>query len=212
MEQGCNFVEYATKKLVNFDRSTIVNSDQSGFNYELHLSRTSNTIGQKDIACSVNSLNAVSHSYTIQPTLNSNRNFIGKCLLVLQELNGRFGVNIKKKVFQLENLLVQCSNSGKVTISILSVYYDQILKKIFSQIAFIHDTFTVKFQNDKFNQSFQKDSIRLQIPQKCTLTYQPLDVFVFRQWKNFAKRCYNRVALDELNYSLRSRNGIIKVQ
>ena len=43
MKQGCNFVEYATKKLVNFDRSMIVNSDQSGFNYELHSSRMLNT-------------------------------------------------------------------------------------------------------------------------------------------------------------------------
>lgn len=28
----------------------------------------------------------------------------------------------------------------------------------------------------------------------------------------FAKTCYNRVALDELNYDLRSRNRIIKLQ
>ena len=39
MEQGCDFVEYVTKKLVNFDCSIIVNSDQSGFNYELHSTR-----------------------------------------------------------------------------------------------------------------------------------------------------------------------------
>ena len=32
VEQGCNFVEYATKKLVNFDHSVIVNFAQSGFN------------------------------------------------------------------------------------------------------------------------------------------------------------------------------------
>ena len=80
------------------------------------------------------------------------------------------------------------------------------------KITFIHDAFAVKFQNDKFNQCFQKDSIRLQIPQKCTSTCKPFDVFVFRQWKNFEKRCYNRVALDELNYDLRSCNGIIKLQ
>ena len=137
----------------------------------------------------------------------------GKCLWVLQEPHGSFDVNVKKSLFQPENLLVQCSNSGKVTIpSILSVYYNEIFKKNFSKIAFIHNTFAVKFQNDKFNQCFHKDSIRLQIPQKYTSTYQPLNVFVFRQWKNFAKRCYNRVALDELNYDLRSRNGIIKLQ
>ena len=96
MGQGCNFVEYATKKLVNFDRSMIVNSDQSGFNYELHSSRILNTIGEKDIVCSINSLNALFHSYTIQPILNFNGNFIGKRLLVLQEPNGSFGVNVKK--------------------------------------------------------------------------------------------------------------------
>jgi hypothetical protein len=94
----------------------------------------------------------------------------------------------------------------------LSVYYDEILKKNFSNIVFIHDTFAVEFQKDKFNQCFQKDSIRFQILEKCASTHQPLDIFVFRQWKNFAKRCYNRVALDELNYDLRSRNGIIKLQ
>ena len=119
---------------------------------------------------------------------------------------------LKKSLSQPENLLLQYSNSGKVITSILNVYSDEIFKKKFSKIAFIRDIFAVKSQNDKFNQCFQNDSIRLQIPQKCTSTYQPLDVFVFRQWKNFAKRCYNKVALDELNYDLRSRNGIIKLQ
>jgi hypothetical protein len=132
--------------------------------------------------------------------------------LVLQEPNGTFGVNVKKGLFQPENLLVECSSSGKVTTSILNIYYEEILKKNFTKLALIHDTFAVKFQRDKFSECFQKDSMRLQIPQKCTSTHQPLDVFVFRQWKNFAKRCYNRVALDELNYDLRSRNGVIKLQ
>ena len=99
MEQGCNFVEYATKKLVNFDLSMIVNSDQNRFNYELNSSRMLNTIGEKDILCSINSLNALFHSYTIQSTLNFNGNFIGKCLLVLQEPNGSFGVNVKKNIY-----------------------------------------------------------------------------------------------------------------
>ena len=99
MEQGCNFVEYTTKKLVNLDRSMIVNSDQSGLNYELHSSRMLNTIGEKDIVCSINSLNALFHSYTIQQTLNFNGNFIMKCLLVLQEPNGSFGVSVIKNVY-----------------------------------------------------------------------------------------------------------------
>jgi hypothetical protein len=109
MEQGRDFVTHASKRLVNFDRSIIVNSDQSGFNYELHSNRTLNFIGEKDIICNVNSLNAISHSYTIQPTLNSNGNFIGKCLLVLQDHNGNFGVNVKTSLFQPKKLLVHCS-------------------------------------------------------------------------------------------------------
>ena len=101
MEQGCNFVEYATKKLVNFARSTIINSYQSGFNYELHSSK--HYTRKRHRVCNVNYLNAVSHSYTIQPTLNSNGNFIGKCLLVLQEPNGSFTVNVKNRLLQPEN-------------------------------------------------------------------------------------------------------------
>ena len=62
----------------------------------------------------------------------------------------------------------------------MNVYYDEILKKNFTKIAFIHDIFAVKFQKVKFSKCFQRDSIRLQIPQKCTSTHQPLDIFVFR--------------------------------
>ncbi len=114
--------------------------------------------------------------------------------------------------FQPENLLIECSSSGKVTTSILNVYYDEILKENFTKIAFIHDTCAIKFQKDKFSKCFHRDSIRLQVPQKCTSTHQPFDIPVFRQWKSFAKKCYNRVALEEFNYDLRLRNGIIKLQ
>ncbi len=64
-EQGRAFVKHASKKLVNFDRSIIVNSNQSGFNYELYSNRTLNFLAEKGMIFSVNSLNAISHSCTI---------------------------------------------------------------------------------------------------------------------------------------------------
>lgn len=55
------------------------------------------------------------------------------------------------------------SDSGKVTTSIWSIYYNELLKKKFSDIAFVHGIFAVKFQEEKFNKCFQKDSITFQI-------------------------------------------------
>ena len=52
---------------------------------------------------------------------------------------------------------------------------------------------------------------RIQIPQHTTSDIQPLDKYYNRQMKNFLKRLYNRVALDQLDISLYERNNIIKL-
>ena len=51
----------------------------------------------------------------------------------------------------------------------------------------------------------------LVIPLKTTSLIQPADVFVFLQWKYFAKIMYNFVALEEIDIDLRLRNYTIKM-
>jgi hypothetical protein len=51
----------------------------------------------------------------------------------------------------------------------------------------------------------------LVIPPKITSLIQPADVFVFLQWKYFAKKMYNFVPLEEIDIDLRLRNYIIKM-
>ncbi|KYQ49481.1 hypothetical protein ALC60_11447 [Trachymyrmex zeteki] len=49
-------------------------------------------------------------------------------------------------------------------------------------------------------------------PKDTTGKIQPLDVYGFRIWKNFAKRFSDTVLLLESNINLHERNNIIKLQ
>jgi hypothetical protein len=49
------------------------------------------------------------------------------------------------------------------------------------------------------------------IPSKTTSLIQPEDVYFFRQWKLFARRIKERIALDDLDINIRDRNIIIKM-
>jgi len=50
------------------------------------------------------------------------------------------------------------------------------------------------------------------IPKGTTGKIQPLDVYEFRIWKNFAKRFSDTVLLLESDINLHERNNIIKLQ
>lgn len=54
----------------NYNPSHIFNTDQSGFNYEMHSGRSLAFIGTTSVEAQVQSLNAMTHSYTIQPTIS----------------------------------------------------------------------------------------------------------------------------------------------
>jgi len=77
------------------------NSDQSGFNLEMHTGRTLAKKGVKTVSAVAQSIHALTHSYTIQPTVNANGELIGPLLLVLQEKGGQFGRTVERKMFKV---------------------------------------------------------------------------------------------------------------
>ena len=58
--------QYAAK----IGMGNVYNSDQSGFQFELHSGRTLTFEGEKQVQCLVQSVRSTTHSYTIQPLLS----------------------------------------------------------------------------------------------------------------------------------------------
>lgn len=54
----------------------IFNSDQCGCKYEIHCARTLPFQGERDTLCSVDSNNATTHSYPVQPLITCQENFV----------------------------------------------------------------------------------------------------------------------------------------
>lgn len=103
-----------------YARRLIMNTDQTGFNYELTHERTLSFIGERDTRLVVDNKNKMTHSYTSQPTITRDGKTFGKLLLVMQEpARGDFGPIVDRRVRQLErdygNIRVMASQSRKLT-------------------------------------------------------------------------------------------------
>ncbi|RWS25691.1 uncharacterized protein B4U80_06855, partial [Leptotrombidium deliense] len=96
-----------------YSPKNIINTDQSGFSYEYVSKRTLDNIGNKHVLVAAQSVNATTHSYTIQPMLNMNGELIGKLLIILQEVDGKFGPRVQKEIddYLPLNVVVKCSKS-----------------------------------------------------------------------------------------------------
>lgn len=66
----------------------VYNSDQSGFQLEMHSGRTLEVEGEKQVQCLVQSVSSTTHSYTIQPTISATGKLLSPLFLVLKEKTG----------------------------------------------------------------------------------------------------------------------------
>ncbi len=74
-----NFRTNAMQEIQNYGNDYILNSDQTGFQYESISKRTLAKKGQKVVLLSIELMNATTHSFTIEPTIT----LPGKCFNVL---------------------------------------------------------------------------------------------------------------------------------
>lgn len=110
-----NFVNIVKSLIEKHGPEQIYNSDQSGFQLEIHSGRSLADEGVKRVERIVQSVSSTTHSYTVQPIISCDGRLLSPLFIVLQESSGTFGPIIQRQLFQPENVIVKASKSGKMT-------------------------------------------------------------------------------------------------
>lgn len=113
-----------------FEDQYIFNTDQSGFEKEMHQHHTLEFRGTQQVSAVVQSVSATTHSYTIQPTFSMSGRLLKPLLVIMQEVGGKFGPQVQQKMFKSDELYVVATSSGKIT--------KEIMKKWFSDVFLAH--------------------------------------------------------------------------
>ena len=109
------FIDDVKSSIPRIGLENLYNSDQSGFQLEMHSGRTLAVEGEKQVQCLVQSISATTHSYTIQPLISATGQLLSPLFLVLKEPSGKFGPVVEQNLFRPENVYVEASKSGKLT-------------------------------------------------------------------------------------------------
>lgn len=112
---AANFVKNITQQMPIYGVENIYNTDESGFQLEMHSGRTLATAGIKKVECVVKSLSATTHSYTIQPIISAAGRLLPKLFIILKEQSGGFGPTVERNLFRPTNVHITASTSGKST-------------------------------------------------------------------------------------------------
>ncbi|XP_018497412.1 tigger transposable element-derived protein 2-like, partial [Galendromus occidentalis] len=163
----------------NYDPPQIFNTDQSGFNYLVYSNRTQSHTGEKKTLVAIQAMNALTHSYTIQPTLNMDGRLVGRLFVNLQEPGGGFGPIVATEVTRYPNLFVTCTKSGKLDKGLMRTWCQTIFKEILDRT---HTDDCVLYLDSwggqKDSSLFELDGKRIKIktlPPGSTSLIQPLD-------------------------------------
>jgi len=221
LEQGKKFQTELAAAATSFDPDLVLNTDQTGFVYEITPKRTFADRGEKStlvVAKSPNNL--ATHSYTVQYTISKSGKIVGDVYLCLQEKSGRLGPIVQLNLFPAPNVTVTCSTSGKLTSTLVEYYLDQVLlKAVDKDFMLVLDSWTGQKDRGIFENRFGIDGKPLctlkYIPEKCTDTCQPLDTTFHLQLKYFAKAIYAEASLAEPEETnpvdeITTRNNIIR--
>ena len=101
----------------------VYNTDQSGFQYEMHTGRTLEWKGTKKVFGVVQSKGATTHSFTVHPTVRIDGILEPTLFICLQEREGQFPSTVD--IFRPENVYLVCSSSGKETKQHIREWFDQ---------------------------------------------------------------------------------------
>ena len=98
-ERAAQFVKEVRKCTEKVGGDSVYNPDQSEFNLEFHSGRTLDFRGSKATMAEAQSLNSLTHSYTMQLVVSADGRLLPILLIVLQEMGGKFGPIVQEKMF-----------------------------------------------------------------------------------------------------------------
>ncbi|EFN78025.1 hypothetical protein EAI_10585, partial [Harpegnathos saltator] len=199
LEKANEFVTKVKSNISLLGEDNVYNSDQSGFNLETHVSRTLSFKRSLKMECVAQSLNSLTHSYTIQPILSASGVLKSSLLIILQE-------TCKKPARNRWPLWTHCSKNH---ISLSNGL------RMFTYLMLVKDLSCVKGQTEKQFDNIDKggkDVKIMTIPAGATGMIQPLDVYTFGPWKNFLKQFSDLILLYRYDVNLHLRNNVLKIQ
>lgn len=214
LQKADEFVEEVREEIKVKGVTNVYNSDQSGFNLEAHAGRTLSIKGTVKVECLAQSLNSLTHSYTIQPIISADGKLHSPLLIVLQVSDGQFGPTVQKNMYKAENISVYPSKSGKLTSKIAVEWFEKDFLSIAGKDSLLLlDSWSGQTEKvfEKINKGNKIIKINT-IPAGTTGFIQPLDVYAFRPWKNFIKCFSDTVLLYNFEINLHLRNNILKLQ
>lgn len=88
-DAALDFVLERQPEIVEYGLDAVVNTDQSGHNLEIHAGRTLDSKGVKKVVVIAQSKSALTHSYTIMPTMTASGKLIEPLYVVLRETEGK---------------------------------------------------------------------------------------------------------------------------
>lgn len=125
----------------DYNPDFVINTDQTSYEYKVNVARTYTHTGEKLVKLYIGDLNTVSHSYTAQYSITNSGKLLPKVFLCLQEFADSFGVRMQKNVDDLlkicRNVVVVCSKSGKLTMSLYQQYLHSVDKPYIGNQSFL---------------------------------------------------------------------------
>jgi hypothetical protein len=210
-----NFVHETKEKIMDYYEGNVYNSDQSGFNKEMHSGRSLAFKGQRKVLGTAQSASAMTHSYTIMPTISMSGELLSPLYIVLQEAGGVFGPLVIQSMYKAPNLFVDATRSGKMgKKELVSWLKNGFFPGSGEKNALLVDSWSTFSDRSAIISTIPDDKTLdiFQIPAKTTGIAQPLDVYGFRPYKHFVKKISDRVLLEQLDFNLFTRNNILKLQ
>lgn len=131
-----------TKFLIRkFDLDLVINTDQTGCQYQMSYNRSLDFQGVKSVLVKKQNLNKLTHSYTTQYCITASGKLVPQVFLCLQEPTGKFGPQVLTVIDKLElefkNIVVTCSKSGKLTKDLYGQFLESILVPYVKQNKFL---------------------------------------------------------------------------
>ncbi|GFX21660.1 HTH CENPB-type domain-containing protein [Trichonephila clavipes] len=131
-----------TRALIpNYDKDFVLNTDQTGCQYQSMYNRTLAEQGSKVVLVKRKDMNKVTHSYTAQYVMTLSGKLLPTVFICLQEANGNFGPRAQKSVNEYAkiytNVAITSSKSGKLTTALYKDFLIDVMKPYVKEEKFL---------------------------------------------------------------------------